>query len=165
MAKKRRKRIWYFPFFASNKKKIELQKRVGDTANGQPPMLFDDPNTAYGFLAARRFDMQKDENGETIVNEDGYGQLKDEGKVHLIAFKGEEINWKNTDVLKEFSDDKTEGIIVFEDLQVNKQTVKGVFEESDEMYNQFARSPLAQAGGVKPIENSDVSTEDNLVTT
>lgn len=156
MAKKLRKRTWWFPFFESEKKKIELRKIIGDTDAGEMPILFDDPNVAYGFMAAKRLEVYRDENDEVVLNNDGYAKLKNEGKIHVIAFDGKHLNWKNIEVMPGITiEDKHTAIVSFENIGVNQQTVKKVFEESDELFNRFANTPLAQAGGVKPIEASD----------
>lgn len=147
MAKKLRKRIWWLPFFESEKKKIELRKKVDANA-----ILFDDPNAAFGYMAAKRLDVQRDEDGNIIMGKDGYAKLKNRGKIHLIAFEGKNLNWKEIGLNDGITNDsKHNAIIYHEELPINLQTVKKVFEESDQMFNMFANTPLAKAGGVKPI--------------
>lgn len=163
MAKKLRKRLWWYAFFESEKKKIELRKKIEDT-----PILFDDPNVAYGYMSAKRLDVQRDENDKIIMHKDGYAKLKNEGKIHLIAFEGKNLNWKELEVIDGVTiEDKHNAIVSHVDIPVNQQTVKKVFEESDAMFNMFANTPLAKAGGVKPIaiandtDGAEESSEPN----
>jgi hypothetical protein len=117
---------------------------------------------AYGYGCADRLEIKRDDNGNPVTNDSGYAQLQNEGKLTLVGIKGSELDWKKVIVLDKPAGMKGEAITSSVAIPVNKQTLKMILEETDQMYNRFANSPLAKAGGVKPIDSepptSDVST-------
>jgi hypothetical protein len=148
MAKKRKKRIWWFPVFSEEAKRLRrLNKITVDDDN--LPVLFDDMEVAYGFAVGKRLDVKRDDNGNVVTNEKGYGQLHDHGRITLIGIKGSAINWKNVSTIEKPFDLKGEAIAVGDDIGLNRQTLDRIFEEPEELFERFALSPLAQAGGIE----------------
>lgn len=159
--KKRRHRTWWFPVFSKEVIELQARQQIGDVEKDVYPVLFDDKMTAYGYAVGRRLDVKRDKDGNVILNKDGHAQLKQPGKITLIGIKGKAIDWKKVEILKEKPESvKGEAFAADYNIPINKQTLAQVFEESDEMYNQYAGTPLAQAGGIKKIESDTPTTEE-----
>lgn len=162
MAKKFRQRVWYVGLFKKEADAAFLHRRLPEKM-----IFFDKENLAYGFSMNERLKPMHDEAGDVIIDKQGYGQLPELGKLTVIGIKGSALNWDEvekapTHWLRErgMSGDS---ILSQSIIPLNKQTIKIVFEESDEMFNRFANSPLAKAGGVMPIAIPE--TEDSEPTT
>jgi hypothetical protein len=159
MAKKLRHHTWWFPVFTKEVETIRKNKAIGSIESGELPILFNEKMVAYGYAVGRRMDVKRDDNGDVITNDKGYGQLQDHGKITLIGIKGDQIDWKRASVIDKPSNVKGIAIAASYNVPVNKQTLKTVFEESDEMYNRYATTPLAKAGGLEAIETDTHATE------
>lgn len=156
MAKKHRQRTWYIALFQEESDKAFLHRRLPNNA-----VLFDSENIAYSYALNRRLTPIRDENDKLILDEKGYAQLPNLGKLTVVGVKGKALDWKQVekapkDALRQmgFSAD---AIGVKYNVPLNKVTLESVMEETDEMYNKFANSALAKAGGVKPL--GDITTE------
>lgn len=163
MAKKFRQRTWYVGLFKKEADAAFLHRRLPAES-----IFFDKESLAYSYSMNERLKPLRDENGTHIVNDKGYAQLPDLGKLTVIGIKGSAMDWNNVEkapayLLRDMgiSGDSVKTLSV---MALNKQTLKTVLEESDEMFNRFAESPLAKAGGVIPIdipeaEVSELATE------
>ena len=159
MAKKRRHRTWWFPAFESETKEIAKTQVIGDVDNDVYPLLFDSESLAYNYALGKRLDVKRDEDGNVITNEQGYAQLNDLGRVTVFGFKGKQLDWKRTQALERPASAKGDAIVVGYNIPLNKQTLDRVFEETEEMYENFKRSPLAQAGGLNYDTNADAAED------
>lgn len=158
MAKKHRNRIWYTGLFRDDAQVASDTRKLPEGT-----IFFDRENLAYGYAVNGRLKPTRDEQGELIVNEEGYAQLPDLGKLTIIAVKGEKLDWKQIEkapkgTLAEMGvhGDTIRSHYV---MPLNKHTIHTVFEETDEMYDKFANSAMARAGGV---EGGYAPTEDSV---
>lgn len=163
MAKKRRHRTWWFPVFTKEIGEIQKHNELPLFNDGGSALLFDQKMVAYGFAVGKRLDVQRNEEGVVVTNDKGYAQLEDHGKITLIGIKGSTIDWKQVSVVDDKPESvKGEAIVVGYNIPVNKQTLDKVFEETDEMYNRYAGTPLAKAGGIEKIDEPSIDATKTL---
>jgi hypothetical protein len=161
MAKKLRKRIWYLHLYD---KEYNQALRTGmlEGTEQHPILLFDTKEMAYAYAHAGRFEVKR-ENGEVLLNEEGYAQLENKGRIRLIGLKPEYLSWKEMKQIPHQPGLKGTAMAVFYSLQLNRQTIREVVQETEEMYHQAINNPLAWAGGVKDdssLANETVSHEN-----
>ncbi len=169
MAKKIKKREWYAATFERNDVGVSTKDVSKTRSLVAKTILFDTPDQAYAHRSSARLQPMKDEEGKHILNKDGIAQLPDYGKITVWGIKGKAIDWKRVSVgrKKDFDQLNSDVIQLNYELPLNKQTIHTVLEESDDMYNKFANSPLGKAGGLKPIpikEAEEVSNETSTET-
>lgn len=151
MAKKARHRVWWYPVFEAEKKTLENNGSIGPKNEDQDecPILFDNYSDAYALAASTRMPI-KMENGERVVNDQGYAQLENLGRITLIGFRGKRMDWKQIKKLPPADGMKGEAIALVYQQSAKSYYVEQVLEETDEMYLNQINSPLARAGGIVP---------------
>lgn len=162
MAKKHRLRTWYAAFFKKEADQIFLNRLLPDHL-----VMFDSEDMAYTYKMNQRLMPLKDENGEAIVDENGYAQLPDHGKITVVGIKGSKMDWKQIEkapkeALRQM-DIQADAINVHYRIATNKQNLKVVLEETDDIYNRFANSPMAKAGGVTPIPVDETIDQEEAI--
>lgn len=141
MAKKHRERVWYTALFQKDADIAFLNRQLKEGT-----VFFDKEPVAYSYAVNQRLTPLRDENNEIIVNEEGYAQLPDLGKITVIGIKGHILNWKKVekapkDALRNIGIN-ADSICVNHPISLNKQTLSVVLEESDEAYERFEKSPM-----------------------
>lgn len=159
MAQKPRHRTWWYPVFEKENKEIQRRGYIGDEAADEFPILFDNQEDAYMMAMGNRL-MPKRVNGEVVLNDEGYAQLEDHGKITLIGVKGQVLDWKKVQKLVPPAGMKGSIIAVPYELSLHKQNLKQVLQETDEMYQRHINSPLGRAGGLKGGEPADGTASD-----
>lgn len=156
--KKHRNRVWYTGLYKEDAKKVSDSRIIPEGA-----IFFDKEKLAYSFAMQKRLEPVRDAEGNLIVDDKGYAQLPDLGRLTVIGIKGEQMDWRRIEkapkgALREIGI-QGDSIKALYPVQLNKLTLSTVLEETTEMYENFAKSPLAKAGGVPSGTTAD---EDNL---
>lgn len=132
--KKRNKRQWFVPVFQEG---LDTLKKEGSFPIRT--IAFDSFDNAYSYAASIRLTPIRDENGELVLDENGYAILPSHGKISIMEIDGKKIDWKRVDVISNHlhlmgMGEQRDGIELLYHYPFNKSSIRAIREEPDNFY-------------------------------
>ncbi len=132
--KKRSKRQWFIPVYEEGLELVKQHKHFPMRA-----IAFDNFDNAYSYAASTRLTPVRDDNGDLVLDENGYAIIPELGKISVIEIDGKKIDWKKTEVVSVYlhlmgMPEQNDAVELLYTHGFNKHAIRSIREEPDNLY-------------------------------